>query len=138
MGTRRTDHQLKVESLTRRKECLTCGLNQCYSQFYLKPESRDGRQNKCKRCVFDSHLRNSYGIDATQYHAATHCDACGVAFDSISQRKKHTDHCHSTGRVRGFLCSNCNVAEGHLDSPSLRKLADYKDRTTKTDLRTQT
>ena len=44
----------------------------------------------------------------------------------------HIDHCHVTGRVRGLLCSECNLAIGKLrDSVStLRRLADYleKDR----------
>ena len=34
------------------------------------------------------------------------------------------DHCHSTGKVRGLLCSNCNVGIGHLrDSPTIMKSA---------------
>jgi hypothetical protein len=24
------------------------------------------------------------------------------------------DHCHETGKIRGLLCHNCNVAIGHL------------------------
>lgn len=40
------------------------------------------------------------------------------------------DHCHVTGRVRGILCTNCNLALGHTkDSPSrLRNLADYLEK----------
>jgi len=36
----------------------------------------------------------------------------------------HVDHCHTTGNVRGLLCSNCNTAIGLLkDSESLLKKA---------------
>lgn len=37
------------------------------------------------------------------------------------------DHCHSTGKIRGFLCSNCNAGIGMLnDDPGIvRKALDY-------------
>lgn len=43
--------------------------------------------------------------------------------------KIHFDHCHKTGKARGWLCFNCNAALGHLrDRPEvLRALADYLD-----------
>lgn len=42
----------------------------------------------------------------------------------------HIDHCHSTGRFRGLLCSGCNHALGKTkDNPAtLRRLADYLER----------
>lgn len=42
----------------------------------------------------------------------------------------HIDHCHTTGKVRGILCSGCNLAIGHAkDNPDrLRKLAEYLTR----------
>ncbi len=40
------------------------------------------------------------------------------------------DHCHSTGAIRGLLCSNCNTAIGLLsDNPEIiRKAADYLEK----------
>lgn len=40
------------------------------------------------------------------------------------------DHCHSSGKVRGLLCWDCNMGLGKFkDNPSaLRKAADYLER----------
>lgn len=39
----------------------------------------------------------------------------------------HTDHCHTTNKVRGVLCHRCNVALGHVrDSiPVLGRMIEY-------------
>ncbi len=44
----------------------------------------------------------------------------------------YTDHCHTTGRVRGILCARCNLSLGHMgDDPAIiRAAADYLERFT--------
>jgi hypothetical protein len=63
------------------------------------------------------------------------CVICGEgekSVDSKSRRRKYMaiDHCHTTGRVRGVLCSNCNRALGLFkDSPDiLRRAIAYLER----------
>jgi hypothetical protein len=41
------------------------------------------------------------------------CAICLETQDKFS-RNLHVDHCHTTGKVRGLLCSNCNTAIGKL------------------------
>jgi hypothetical protein len=38
------------------------------------------------------------------------CWICNTSFKTIPEAK--IDHCHTTGKVRGLLCSNCNTALG--------------------------
>lgn len=54
------------------------------------------------------------------------CEACLVPADHTL----HWDHCHVTGKFRGWLCRGCNHALGFAkDSPkTLRALADYLER----------
>ena len=53
------------------------------------------------------------------------CSACGK--DCSKPGQMHVDHCHSTGRVRGVLCFNCNAALGHVGDSikRLNMLVDY-------------
>lgn len=61
------------------------------------------------------------------------CEACG---EHVGDGRPHPitgepflviDHNHTTGKVRGVLCSSCNIALGHLkDSPDrIRGLLKY-------------
>jgi hypothetical protein len=48
----------------------------------------------------------------------TSCKICGV------QEYLHVDHCHTSNKVRGRLCVNCNAGLGHFkDNISLLKKA---------------
>jgi len=52
------------------------------------------------------------------------CEVCGFV------GKMAKDHNHATGAIRGFLCSHCNLALGHVkDDPKiLRGLVKYLKR----------
>ena len=46
------------------------------------------------------------------------CECCG----NISERTLHLDHCHNTGRFRGWCCHQCNTGNGIADNPKLLRL----------------
>jgi Recombination endonuclease VII len=49
---------------------------------------------------------------------------CGICREQLTLRSAHLDHCHRTGRIRGFLCSDCNRGLGLLrDDPDRLRLA---------------
>lgn len=48
------------------------------------------------------------------------CAICGRIEKDSQYERNHVDHCHSSGKIRGMLCSNCNTGLGSfMDSPEL-------------------
>lgn len=84
----------------------------------------------------DSHLYRTYGITLADYSAMLNaqCGKCAICKRSDPNHQKHNfyhvDHCHITGKVRGLLCSTCNVALGGFgdDCATLRAALVYLER----------
>src|ERR1700744_3974488 len=59
-------------------------------------------------------IKYRYGLSSTEYEdlkaKADTCNICGSTFSS--EKDKHVDHNHITKRVRGVLCTKCNVGLG--------------------------
>ena len=51
-----------------------------------------------------------------------HCHVCNLPEEENGKRLA-TDHCHVTGKFRGFLCDRCNKALGYVDDSRERLLS---------------
>ena len=83
-----------------------------------------------------SSIKRKYGIDWTQFvelfnNANGLCEICqkplqlaGKKGDDIESAS--IDHCHISGKIRGILCRNCNVALGHFKDSRLHLMAALK------------
>jgi Recombination endonuclease VII len=96
----------------RQKKCSWCD-----SPFVAKTH----RSRACsKECQSRLRFVDKYDVSVAQYKELVRahnglCGACGKPFGS---RGAQVDHCHDTGRVRGLLCTSCNLAIGHAqDDP---------------------
>ncbi len=79
-------------------------------------------------------LKKKYGLSLEQWNALFAmqgwvCAACG-ADKPGSKSGWHTDHCHSSGMVRGILCVHCNVGIGKAkdNTTTMRKWIAYVER----------
>lgn len=80
----------------------------------------------------DADLKRVYGISLAEYAdiAAKQNNKCAICFNPETQfrgnrlRALAVDHCHTTGKVRGLLCSDCNTGIGKLkDDPKILQSA---------------
>jgi hypothetical protein len=77
-------------------------------------------------------LKDRYKITQAEYDAfltaqGFKCAVCKTDFNEIPKKKRHVDHCHKTGKVRGVLCFSCNWALGFLkdDEATISNLLEY-------------
>ncbi len=84
-----------------------------------------------RRRRYGNWLERKYGLSIEQYDAL-HKDQEGKCkiCDSEESRGKggfHVDHCHETGKVRGLLCTSCNMMLGLVkdNKETLMKAIEY-------------
>ena len=129
------------------KRCLRCGEEKPLTAFHRQALNSDGVRQPCADCRndggrkryaenLDGHreatrrrqYKHRYGLTYEQYEALLAAAACGICGATQSARGKLcVDHDHETGRLRGFLCTECNLALGYLkDDPTLlRRALEY-------------
>jgi hypothetical protein len=85
-----------------------------------------------ERKALERELAWRYDFTLADYEAllvaqAHRCAICGTAKGNGRGHRLYVDHDHSTGDIRGLLCSKCNSAIGYFgDSPKrLRRAAAY-------------
>ena len=78
----------------------------------------------------EANLRRKYGIGSAERDArltsqGNVCKVCKTP--TPGGRGWHIDHCHTTGIVRGILCTACNVFIGRIEArPEIHQAAlDY-------------
>ena len=128
----------KVRRAQRDRICECCGKS--------IPAERNGRAKfcsyECKTAFHNQYterrhkwqqeyfLRQKYGLSLQEYEQLVEqqdgrCAICGC--DQPAGRGRwHVDHDHTTGKVRGLLCHNCNVGLGNFKDDPRRLEAAVK------------
>ncbi len=113
------------------KQCSGCRRTLPSSSYSSNNARIDKLNNECKDCKWERETERRYGVSPQKYDEiytsqggrCALCDRHQTEFN----RRLAVDHCHKTGKVRGLLCTGCNVAIGRLgDGPDgLRKALTY-------------
>ncbi len=121
------------------KKCSKCSKLKPNSEYNKRSRISNTLQSMCKICankerkknykknrnktLFNAYKRNikiRYGVSIEDYDAMLkkQKNKCAICESTSNNRKRAErfciDHCHSTGKIRGLLCHNCNVLLGKL------------------------
>lgn len=125
------------------KTCTVCKEEKSLDEYYNYKTASDGKMYRCKKCDNEArkkwrksnpeqaqlsqrgrNLKHKYGITINEYESLLEqqggrCACCGVEENTTLYGHNRSlnfavDHCHTTGKVRGLLCNQCNRAIGML------------------------
>ena len=103
------------------KTCSICKQELSLSLFHKRTYKTGniGYQSKCKKCSTDvkktyykthEYARRRFKLTEDQYDDLMKNEKCQIC--NVELIKKCIDHCHTTNKIRGVLCNNCNTALG--------------------------
>ena len=119
------------------KVCRICLESKPLNSFGKDSAGRDNKRSYCKPCdqarskkwkdsnkekiaEYNAHYKReyTYGLSKEDYLVLLEtqdnkCAICNTDQKELT-RKLVVDHCHTTKKVRGLLCSHCNVGIGML------------------------
>lgn len=97
------------------QKCRLCDIIRPVFEF----NKRNGIIRKeCKHCV---NIKSQFGITAIEYDniLISQNNGCAICKETFSHKHQNgkaaklaVDHCHVTGKIRGLLCSKCNMGLG--------------------------
>lgn len=123
------DLQEEIEFLFKQgfKKCGCCKETLTLDNFGLDINTKTQLTSRCKKCISikaeknrkGNSLMSRYKINIEQYNKMIEdqnfsCAICKGDLKNKDVRHIHLDHCHTTSKVRGILCSYCNHGLGNF------------------------
>lgn len=97
-------------------------------EYYVHTADTGNLRRECKQCTIDGVLERKYNITIAEFKKMEKAQngRCLICKRKPKSRLS-VDHCHTTGDIRGLLCSNCNTAIGllHEDTERMKNAIRY-------------
>lgn len=133
------------------KKCSVCKVDKPITAFYRSYLSKDGIYPRCKDCDLKAsrayqqrnpvkfkeklnwrRIKSAYGLSREEYERMSEEQGhvCKICLKKNKSWKLAVDHKHSTGKVRGLLCNQCNRGIGLLGDSveNIQRTIDYLTR----------
>ena len=120
------EHDMDIVGRDKANRCLECG-RQRLKRFRTTNLPHVRKQNQSYK-RFSRHGITISMYDEMMNNQNGRCAICkNVPKEDSLKRTFHIDHCHSSGRIRGLLCKDCNHMLGFArDNPNtLIQAAEY-------------
>lgn len=129
-GYKGTDgYERKLAYKAHCKECYRKQNLEKYHKLSIEERRERKKRNKCSTPEWHKEwkLKTRYGLTTEDFSSMiveqkSCCKICNQHMDN-----PQVDHSHTTGKVRGLLCRNCNTSLGLLreDPETLRNMISY-------------
>ena len=120
------------------KHCAICKKWLRLSLFWKRKDNISGRDPYCISCrkEYDKKYnktayrrKNRYGLTPFQYERLYQIQEgkCAICERKEPNKRLAVDHCHKSGKIRGLLCSGCNILLGRFndDEAVFKKAINY-------------
>jgi hypothetical protein len=127
----RCKENLSIDKFNRQNSKIGSYSPHCRNCINSEKKFRYHHDEKYKRSSLNVKFKSNYGITLEQYEnmfeLQNGCCAICERHQSNFKKRLSVDHEHSSGKIRGLLCSFCNTSLGNFDDREdlLLKAIDY-------------